>query len=95
MRNIKLLFFLVTAFLALNACQTVTTKIDKSTEQEKKELSQWLNKSETNRIIINNKTDIKNSFTLSNDKLFSKIKINLKKNSLKIFCNKINSNIYK
>ena len=47
MRNIKLLFFLVTAFLALNACQTVTTKIDKSTEQEKKELSQWLNKSES------------------------------------------------
>ena len=30
----------------LNACQTVTTKIDKTTEQEKKELSQWLNKPE-------------------------------------------------
>ena len=46
MRNIKELFFLVTALLALSACQTVTTKIDKTTEQEKKELSQWLNKSE-------------------------------------------------
>ena len=46
MKNLKLLFFLISAFLALNACQTVTTKIDKTTEQEKKELSQWLNKSE-------------------------------------------------
>ena len=46
MKNLKLLFFLISSFLALNACQTVTTKIDKTTEQEKKELSQWLNKSE-------------------------------------------------
>ena len=46
MRNIKTLFFLVITFSALNACQTVTTKIDNTTEQEKKELSQWLNKSE-------------------------------------------------
>ena len=46
MKNIKALFFLTTIFLASNACQTVTTKIDKITEQEKKELSQWLNKSE-------------------------------------------------
>ena len=36
----------MSSFLALNACQTVTTKIDKTTEQEKIELSQWLNKSE-------------------------------------------------
>ena len=47
MRNIKVLFFLITALLALSACQTVTTKIDKTTEQEKKELSQWLNKTES------------------------------------------------
>ena len=47
MRNIKVLFFLITTFLVLSACQTVTTKIDKTTEQEKKELSQWLNKSES------------------------------------------------
>jgi len=46
MKNLKLLFFLILAFLALNACQTVSTKIDKTTEQEKEELSQWLNKSE-------------------------------------------------
>ena len=48
MKNIKALLFLIITFLALNACQTVTTKIDKTTEQEKKELSQWLNKSESN-----------------------------------------------
>ena len=47
MKNLKLLFFLISTFLVLNACQTVTTKIDETTEQEKKELSQWLNKSES------------------------------------------------
>ena len=46
MKNIKAIFLLITALLMLNACQTVTTKIDKTTEQEKKELNQWLNKSE-------------------------------------------------
>ena len=46
MKNIKILFFLFTALLVLSACQTITTKIDKTTEQEKKELSLWLNKSE-------------------------------------------------
>ena len=47
MINIKTLFFLIITFLTLNGCQTVTTKIDKTTEQEKKELSLWLNKSES------------------------------------------------
>ena len=46
MKNIKALIFLIIALFTLNACQTVTTKIDKTTEQEKKELSQWLDKSE-------------------------------------------------
>jgi hypothetical protein len=46
MKNIKAIFLLITTLLMLNACQTVTTKIDKTTEQEKKELNQWLNKSE-------------------------------------------------
>ena len=47
MKKIKILFFLISVLLALSACQTVTTKIDKTTEQEKKELSQWLNKPES------------------------------------------------
>ena len=46
MKNIKSFFFLIFVLLVLNSCQTVTSKIDKTTEQEKKELSQWLNKSE-------------------------------------------------
>ena len=46
MKNIKVLILLIIALFTLNACQTVTTKIDKTTEQEKKELSQWLDKSE-------------------------------------------------
>ena len=33
-------------FILLAGCQTVTQKIDQTTELEKKELSKWLNKSE-------------------------------------------------
>jgi hypothetical protein len=46
MKSLKILFFIILVSPVLNACQTVTTKIDKTTEQEKNELSQWLNKSE-------------------------------------------------
>ena len=46
MKNIKVVFLLISILFVLNACQAVTTKIDKTTEQEKKELSKWLNKSE-------------------------------------------------
>ena len=46
MKSLNILFFIILVSPVLNACQTVTTKIDKTTEQEKKELSQWLNKSE-------------------------------------------------
>jgi hypothetical protein len=46
-KNIKTLFFIIMALLAFNGCQSVTSKIDKTTEQEKKELSKWLNKSES------------------------------------------------
>ena len=47
MKNIKIPFFLIITFLFLNACQSVSTTIEKKTEQEKKELTQWLNKSES------------------------------------------------
>ena len=47
MKSLKILFFIILVSPLLNACQTVTTKIDKTAEQEKKELSQWLNKPET------------------------------------------------
>ena len=45
--NFKKLFLYIFFTLFLSACQTVTTKIDQSTEQEKQELSKWLNKSES------------------------------------------------
>ena len=47
MKNFCTFFTVLMLFLASSGCQTVTTKIDKTTEQEKKELSQWLNKSES------------------------------------------------
>ena len=46
MKKIKAVFLLISIFFVLNACQAVTTKIDDTTELEKQELSQWLNKSE-------------------------------------------------
>ena len=45
--NFKKLFLYIFFTLFLSACQTVSTKIDQSTEQEKKELSKWLNKPES------------------------------------------------
>ena len=38
--------FLLFITIVFEACQTVTTKIDQTTELEKKELSKWLNKTE-------------------------------------------------
>ena len=46
--KLKKIFLLIFLAFLLNACQKVTTKIDQTTEQEKKELSKWLNKSERN-----------------------------------------------
>ena len=63
MKSLKILFFIILVSPVLNACQTVTTKIDKTTEQEKKELSQWLNKSEA---------DLKNFFGQPDKVEFSK-----------------------
>tara|TARA_B100000780_G_scaffold220646_1_gene159695 strand:- start:40 stop:345 length:306 start_codon:yes stop_codon:yes gene_type:complete len=43
----------VTIFVfILSACQTVSKKIDSQTEKEQKELSQWLNQSETDLKIV-------------------------------------------
>ena len=45
----KKLFLLTTVVISifLFSCQTVTKKIDEKTAQEEKELSRWLNQSET------------------------------------------------
>tara|TARA_B100001564_G_scaffold349461_1_gene352621 strand:- start:118 stop:426 length:309 start_codon:yes stop_codon:yes gene_type:complete len=45
-KKLKIYIFLLFTMIVLGACQTVTTKIDQTTELEKKELSKWLNKSE-------------------------------------------------
>ena len=57
MKNIKAVFLLILVLFVLNACQTVTTKIDKTTEQEKKELSQWLNKTQSDLKIFYGQPD--------------------------------------
>ena len=44
--KIKKYFFLIFLSVALVSCQSVTNKIDQTTELERKELSKWLNKSE-------------------------------------------------
>ena len=45
--KIKKYFFLISLLVALGSCQTVTNKIEEKTAIEEKELSKWLNKSES------------------------------------------------
>ena len=49
MKKILILFILLTNF---TSCQTVSKKIDKNVEKEKKELSKWLNQSESELKIV-------------------------------------------
>ena len=46
MRNLFAKILCTILFILLAGCQTVSQKIDQTTELEKKELSKWLNKSE-------------------------------------------------
>ena len=46
LKKLKLYIYLLAVLITLTACQTVTNKIDQTTELENKELSKWLNKSE-------------------------------------------------
>ena len=45
-KKLKIYIYSLAVLIPLLACQTVTNKIDQTTELEKKELSKWLNKSE-------------------------------------------------
>tara|TARA_A100001011_G_scaffold146600_1_gene154711 strand:+ start:192 stop:500 length:309 start_codon:yes stop_codon:yes gene_type:complete len=48
MVKIKFVFFIIFSFLILlNACESVSKKIDEKTILEEKELSKWLNKAES------------------------------------------------
>ena len=46
LKKVKIYISSLVIFIIVTACQTVTDKIDQTTELEKKELSKWLNKSE-------------------------------------------------
>ena len=53
MAKIKFAFFIIFGFLIfLTACQSVSKKIDEKTLEEEKELSKWLNKSESELKIV-------------------------------------------
>ena len=54
MAKIKLLIFIIFIF---SACQSVSKKIDDKTIQEEKELSKWLNKSESELKIVYGQPD--------------------------------------
>ena len=47
MNKIKTIFLLTFLSIAISACQTVSKQIDDTTVIEQKELSKWLNKSES------------------------------------------------
>ena len=47
MNKLKTIFFLILLSISISACQTVSKKIDDTTVMEQKELSKWLNKSES------------------------------------------------
>ena len=47
MSKIKFIFFILLILFSISECQTVSEKIDKKTTLEQKELSKWLNKSES------------------------------------------------
>jgi len=46
LKKLKFCIYSLVILITFSACQTVTKKIDQTTELEKKELSKWLNKSE-------------------------------------------------
>ena len=57
MTKIKIVFFVILSFLILTACQSVSKKIDEKTMQEEKELSKWLNKTESALKIVYGQPD--------------------------------------
>ena len=57
MTKIKLIFFIILSSSILIACQSVSKKIDEKTMQEEKELTKWLNKTETDLKIVYGQSD--------------------------------------
>ena len=52
MKKLLTIFIVIVAPIYLFSCQAVTKKIDETTEQEEKELSKWLNQSESELKIV-------------------------------------------
>tara|TARA_B110000444_G_scaffold244207_1_gene263416 strand:+ start:188 stop:493 length:306 start_codon:yes stop_codon:yes gene_type:complete len=57
MKFFLLVFTVIFYSFFLSACQTVSTKIDETTTKEEKELSKWLNKTESELKIVFGKPD--------------------------------------
>ena len=58
MAKFKFVFFIIlSSLMLLTACQSVSKKIDEKTLQEEKELSKWLNKSESELKIVYGQPD--------------------------------------
>ena len=73
----KKIFFIVSVLILVAGCQTDSKKIDSSVEKEKKELSKWLNKTET-ELKINFGTPDKIDFLNSGNRNYIYIKEKLK-----------------
>ena len=58
MAKVTFVFFIIfSSLILLTACQSVSKKIDEKTTQEEKELSKWLNKSESELKIVYGQPD--------------------------------------
>ena len=58
MAKITFVFFIIfSSLILLTACQSVSKKIDEKTLQEEKELSKWLNKTESELKIVYGQPD--------------------------------------
>ena len=77
MKKLFVFFTIITTSIFLFSCQTVTKKIDEKTTEEEKELSKWLNQSESELKIVFGKPD-KIEFTDSRNRYYIYITKKLK-----------------
>ncbi len=79
MNKVKFLILIFFTFLMLSGCQSVSKKIDEKTMQEEKELSQWLNKTESDLKIAYGQPDkIEFLETRNRNYVYVKKKFNIK-----------------
>ena len=78
MTKIKIVLFIILSSLILTSCQSVSKIIDQKTLQEEKELSKWLNKSESELKIVYGQPDkIEFSDTRNRYYIYSSKKYNI------------------